>query len=127
MPLGTQGMNHNGQLKIMRGIVLFMLAQLMLGVCNHATFLHENTAKPSARCIIVNIEVLHDVRLCQHRRCSQQLLQGLEHFITLRILNKLLIFLQKISNGFDNFGEVWNKSVIVAREAEKAVNLMHSP
>jgi hypothetical protein len=28
MPLGTQGMNHSGQLKIMSGIVLFMWAQL---------------------------------------------------------------------------------------------------
>jgi hypothetical protein len=56
MPLGTQGMNHNGQLKIMSGIVLFMRAQLMRGVRNHVTFLHENTAKPSARCITVNNE-----------------------------------------------------------------------
>jgi hypothetical protein len=29
MPLGTQGMNYNGQLKIMSGIVLFMRTQLM--------------------------------------------------------------------------------------------------
>jgi hypothetical protein len=28
MPPGTQGMNHNGQLKIMCEIVLFMRAQL---------------------------------------------------------------------------------------------------
>jgi hypothetical protein len=69
------------------------------------TFLHENTTKPSARCITVNIEGLRDVRLCQHRRCSQQLLQGL-NFIMLRILDKLLNFLQEISNGFGNLGEV---------------------
>jgi hypothetical protein len=58
MPPGTQGMNHSGQFKIMSGIVLFMRAQLMWGVRNHATFLHENTVKPNARCITVNIEGL---------------------------------------------------------------------
>jgi hypothetical protein len=57
-PPGTQGMNHNNQFKIMSGIVLFMRAQLMRGVCNHMTFLHEDIAKPSARCITVNIEGL---------------------------------------------------------------------
>jgi hypothetical protein len=43
------------------------------------------------------------------------------------ILDKLLIFLQKISNGFDNLREVQNKSAIVASQAEKAADLMHSP
>jgi hypothetical protein len=70
------------------------------------SLLHEDTTKPSARCITVNIEGLCDARLCQHRRCSQQLLQGLERFITLYILDKFLLFLQKISDGFDNLGEV---------------------
>jgi hypothetical protein len=51
----------------------------------------------------------------------------LEHFITLYVSDKLLIFLQKISDGFDNLGEVWNKSAIVASQAEKVVDLMHSP
>jgi hypothetical protein len=55
---GTQGMNHSGQFKIMSGIVLFMQEQLMRGVCNHTTFLHEDTTKPSARCITINIEGL---------------------------------------------------------------------
>jgi hypothetical protein len=45
----------------------------------------------------------------------------------LRIPNKLLIFLQKISNGFGNLGEVQNKSTIVASQAEKDADLMHSP
>jgi hypothetical protein len=123
----TQSMNHSGQLMIMRGIVLFMRAQLMWGVHNHVTLLHENTAKLSTRCITLNIEGLCDVRLCQHRGCSQQLLQGLERFITLYVPDKLLIFLQKISDGFDSLREVWNKSVIVASKAEKVVDLMHSP
>jgi hypothetical protein len=69
------------------------------------TILHKHTTKPDARCITVNIKGLGDVWLCQHRRGSQQLLQGLECFITLCILDKLL-FLQKISDGFDNLGEV---------------------
>jgi hypothetical protein len=60
-PPGTQGMSHSGQMKIMGGIVLFMRAQLMRGVRNHATLLHENIAKPSARCITENIEYLCDV------------------------------------------------------------------
>jgi hypothetical protein len=45
----------------------------------------------------------------------------------LRILDKLLIFLQKISNGFGNLEEVQNKSTIGASQAEKAADLMHSP
>jgi hypothetical protein len=57
-PPGTHGMNHSGQFKIMSGIVLFMRAQLMRGVCNHMIFLHVDTAKPSARCITVNIKGL---------------------------------------------------------------------
>jgi hypothetical protein len=44
----------------------------------------------------------------------------------LRIPNKLLIFLQKTSNGFGNLGEVQNKSMIVASQAEKAADLMHN-
>jgi hypothetical protein len=120
-------MNHSGQLKIMSGVVLFMRAQLTLGVCNHMTFLHEDTVKPSARCITVNIEGHCDVQLCQHRRCSQQLLQDLELFITLGIPNKFLLFLPKISNGVGNLREAQNKSTIVASQAEKAVDLMHSP
>jgi hypothetical protein len=91
------------------------------------TLLHENTTKPSTRCITVNIEGFCTVQLCQHRRCSQQLLQGLECFITLCILDKLLIFFQKISDGFGNLGEIWNKSAIVSSQAEKAVDLMHNP
>jgi hypothetical protein len=73
------------------------------------------------------MEGLCDVRLCQHRRCSQQLLQGLERFIMLCNLDKFLLFLQKISDGFGNFGEVRNISTIVASQAEKTVNLMHNP
>jgi hypothetical protein len=60
-------------------------------------------------------------------RCSQQLLQGLERFITLCIPHKFLIFLQKISDGFGNLGEVWNKPAIVASQAEKTADLMHNP
>jgi hypothetical protein len=70
------------------------------------TVLHKNTTKPSARSITTNIKRLHNVRLCQHRICSQQLLQGLERFIMLYILDVLLIFLQKISDGFGDFREV---------------------
>jgi hypothetical protein len=90
-------------------------------------FLHEDTTKSSARSITVNIEGLYDVQLCQHRRCSYQLLQGLERFITLCIPDKFLLFLQKISDGFDNLAEVCNKSEIVASQAEEAADLMHSP
>jgi hypothetical protein len=50
-----------------------------------------------------------------------------ECFITLYIPDKLLLFLQKISNGFGNFGEIQNKSAIVASQAEKTTDLMHSP
>jgi hypothetical protein len=42
------------------------------------------------------------------------------------VLDKLLIFLQKISDGFDNLEEVQNKSATVAYQAEKTANLMHS-
>jgi hypothetical protein len=45
----------------------------------------------------------------------------------LSILNKFLLFLQKIRNGFGNLGEVQNKSTIVASQADKASDLMHSP
>jgi hypothetical protein len=90
-------------------------------------FLQENTAKPSIRCVTVHIEGLCDVRLCQHRGCSQQLLQSLECFIVLSIPNKFLLFIQKIRNGFGNLGEVQNKYVIIASQAEKASDLMHSP
>jgi hypothetical protein len=91
------------------------------------TFLHEHIAQPSARCITVHIEGLCDVRLCQHRGCSQHLLQSSERFITLSIPEKFLLFLQKIRHGFSNLGEVRNKSAIVASQAEKASDLMHSP
>jgi hypothetical protein len=66
--------------------------------------LHKNTAKPNARCIAINIKGLGDVRLCQHRGCSQQLFQSLKCLITLNILDKFLLFLQKISDGFGNLG-----------------------
>jgi hypothetical protein len=125
MPLRMQSMNHSGQLKIMQ-IVLFMRVQLTWGIHNYVTFLHENTAKPSTRCITVNNEGLCDVWLCQHRRCSQQLPKGLERFITLCIPDKFLLFLQKISDGLGNLGEVQNKSVIVASQAKKTADLMHS-
>jgi hypothetical protein len=127
MPPGTQGMYYSGQLKIMSGILLFMRAQLTWGVCNHTTFLHENTAKPSIKCVTVHIEGLCDIWLCQHRGCSQQLLQSSECFIAISIPNKLLLFLQKICNGFGNLREVRNKSTIVASQVEKASNLMHNP
>jgi hypothetical protein len=91
------------------------------------TFLHENTAKPSSRCITVHIKGLCDVRLCQHRGCSQQLLQGSERFITLSIPDKSLLFLQKIYNEFGNLREVQNKPTIVASQAVKASDLMHGP
>jgi hypothetical protein len=65
------------------------------------TFLHEDIAKPSARCITVNIEGLCDVRLCQHRRCSQQLLQGLERFTTLGIPDEFLFFFKRSVMGLE--------------------------
>jgi hypothetical protein len=43
------------------------------------------------------------------------------------ILDKFLLFLQKISDGFRNLGEVRNKSTLVASQAEKAADLMHNP
>jgi hypothetical protein len=51
----------------------------------------------------------------------------LERFITLDIPDKFLLFHQKIRDGFGNLGEVQNESVIVASQAEKAADLMHSP
>jgi hypothetical protein len=51
----------------------------------------------------------------------------LERFITLSIPDKLLLFLQEIRNGFGNLGEIQNKSVIIASQAEKAPDLMHNP
>jgi hypothetical protein len=91
------------------------------------TVLQKSTAKPSARCITINIKGLGDVRLCQHMRCSQQLLQSLECFITLCIPDKLLLFLQKIIIGFSNLGEVQDESAVVASQSEKIADLMHSP
>jgi hypothetical protein len=45
----------------------------------------------------------------------------------LSIPDKFLLFLQKIHNGFGNLEEVQNKSAIVASQAKKALDLMHSP
>jgi hypothetical protein len=42
------------------------------------------------------------------------------------ILDKLLHFLQKISDGFDNLGEVCDESAIIANQSEKIADLMHS-
>jgi hypothetical protein len=39
---------------------------------------------------------------------------------------RISLFLQKISDGFGNLGEVQNKSTIVARQVEKVADLMHS-
>jgi hypothetical protein len=39
----------------------------------------------------------------------------------------LLLYLQKISDGFGNLGEVWDECVIVASQSEKTANLIHSP
>jgi superfamily I DNA and/or RNA helicase len=89
--------------------------------------LHKNTVKPSARCITINIERLHNVRLCQHRRCSQQILQCLERFITLDIPDILLIFLQKISDELSNLGEVQNEFLVITNQSKEIVDLMHSP
>jgi hypothetical protein len=91
------------------------------------TILHKDTTKPCARCITINIERLHDVLLCQNRRCGQQLFQGLERFIMLCIPAIFLIFIQKISDGFGDFREVQDESMIIASQSEEAVNLMHSP
>jgi hypothetical protein len=52
---------------------------------------------------------------------------GLERFITLGVPDKFLLFLQKIRDEFGNLGEVQNESAIVASQAEKAADLMHSP
>jgi hypothetical protein len=43
------------------------------------------------------------------------------------ILDKLLLFLQMISDGFGNLGEVRDESAIVANQSEKTVDMMHSP
>jgi hypothetical protein len=43
------------------------------------------------------------------------------------ILDKLLLILQKISDGFGNLGEVQDESVIIASQCEKTMDLMHSP
>jgi hypothetical protein len=45
----------------------------------------------------------------------------------LYILDKFLLFLQKISDEFGNLEEVQNKSMIVASQCEKVADLMHSP
>jgi hypothetical protein len=45
----------------------------------------------------------------------------------LGILDNFLLFIQKITNGFGNLGEVQNKTVIVATQAEKTMKVMHSP
>jgi hypothetical protein len=43
------------------------------------------------------------------------------------ILVILLIFLQTISDGFGDFGEVQNESSIIINQSEEIANLMHSP
>jgi hypothetical protein len=64
VPPCPQDKNNHSQFKIMHGIVFFMTAQLSLGIHNHTTVLHKNTAKPSARSVTTNIERLHNVWLC---------------------------------------------------------------
>jgi hypothetical protein len=88
------------------------------------TILHKNTTKPSARCITINIKRLCDVQLCQHMRCSQQLLQSLKCFITLCIPDIVLILLQKISDVFSNIGEVQNESSVINSQS---TDLMQNP
>jgi hypothetical protein len=121
-----QSKDNSNQLKIMRGIVLFMTVQLSWGIHNHTTVLYKNTTKSSARCITIDIKGFYDVWLFKHRRCSRQLLQSLECFITLCILDILLLFLQKNNNRFGNVREVMDECAIVASQSEKTVNLMHS-
>jgi hypothetical protein len=91
------------------------------------TVLHNNTTKLSARCITINIEGLHDVRLCQHRRCHQSVLQSLECFITLYIPEVLLLYLQKSCDEFSNLEEIQDESSIVTNQPEETADLMHSP
>jgi hypothetical protein len=43
------------------------------------------------------------------------------------ILDVLLIVLQKISDGFDDFTEVRDESAIIASQPEETANLMYSP
>jgi hypothetical protein len=91
------------------------------------TILHKNKTKPSAKCITINIETLRDVQLCQHRSCSQQLLQSLECFITLCIPDILHIFLQNISDGFSDLREFQDESSIITSQSEETTDLMHNP
>jgi hypothetical protein len=39
----------------------------------------------------------------------------------------LLHFLQKISDGFGDLGEIWDESSIVASQSKEIADLMHSP
>jgi hypothetical protein len=63
--------------------------------------------------------------LCQLTRGGQQLLHGLESFITTCIPNKLFTFLQQISDGLGNLGEIRDESLIVASQSKEATNLVH--
>jgi hypothetical protein len=56
VPPYPQCKDNSSQLKIMREIVLFMMSQLLPGICNHTTILHKKIAKPSAKGITINIK-----------------------------------------------------------------------
>jgi hypothetical protein len=51
----------------------------------------------------------------------------LKYFITLGIPDKLLLFLQKVGDGFDDLGKVWDEPMIIVSQSEKTADLMHSP
>jgi hypothetical protein len=50
----------------------------------------------------------------------------LKYFITLGIPDKLLLFLQMVSDGFDDLGKVWDEPMIIVSQSEKTADLMHS-
>jgi hypothetical protein len=51
----------------------------------------------------------------------------LECFITLCIPDILLLFLQKINDGFGDLGEVRDEFLIITDQFDETVDLIHSP
>src|SRR4051812_44390598 len=79
------------------------------------------------RRVAIYHEVLLSIRGSKHWGRSELVLQSLKTFLTFISPLKLNAFVKKISQRFDNLGEVLDETAAIASKAEETSDLLDSP
>ena len=125
MPPHIERMYYRCTFYIMSGIVILLLLQLSWLITYHMVVLYKDSSKPFFACIGTYHKIFLWICNFQYWCTSENILQPLEAFFTLRSPFELHPLLLQRSDGMCNLRESFNESPVVSCKLNKISYICH--